>query len=1318
MKKLAPALLALLVGCSDFTAEPNTELPILSLSSASAYEGNGSDGSQLQFTLSLDKAAVNAAVDYITLEDSAVRDNDYQFGSGTIGFVDGSKEAVIGVDLIGDTSIEADEKLVLLLGNPKNLKLANNSANGNILDDDASTPLALSYEPTLEGTNAAIVFTLTMEHLVDGVSLNYETESGSALENLDYQPTSGVVQFSPGLSTETFGVQLIDDELMEGEEQFTLHLSQLNNATMEASSFVVTIVDDDVPVLQAENAEVIEGNLHEYSAMSFTLTVDNVMPGASVDYEFQSSSASAASDFVASSGSLSFDSQLTQYLSVDIYGDHIVEPNERLVLQFSNPANLLIANEDYQAAGVIVNDDVSASLSISHQPATEVDNFASSALTLTLQLDNYVEGVGVQYSSSDGSALVGKDYQAASGIWNLDFDQTSAEVTLDILGDQLPEGEQFFYLDITAVSGADYPSDQQRLTLSIEDDNDALVNLCLDSGSVLNFGQVAVGSSVSRDVELSNSCDQDLQLDSNMYQLPADFSLSPEQPSVAADASTTVQLLYNPTTSGVVQASLLGKVDIRAEAAEAANLNGYSGALVDDHNGLDLLASTYALGYSPAADELYVSGFHGNGVAVYDASNLALKQRFVQDRHGQEGLYGALWVAVNPVHDEFLVLGDSLGKAFVVYQRNRQTGLHYQSQVVEGDDWGVNVVESTAAAFNSDGSLLAVLAYNDKYTYSDDLIAVYERDSEGVYQYASRYVVGSDEDTEVENSNSKFTGSISFDKTDGKLLVAKNLQDSFAIYNIFSSQRISLAQEFQNGQNGVEHLNGPKMLALSSDNKFVYLSVSGSNAILVFEFEESGLYSLKQSVVDADALGIAWGLALSPDEDQLLAVGRGNNTITTYQRNASNGQLSKISSLEDADLEGVTNLNEPMMLAINASGDRLYLASYGGSALHSFVRDVDTGDIYFDAVLSASAAPISGLDEPIDLAFSPDGDYLYSLSERDNSVVVARAGSTNLTALLNSYQYSGEGTDTEYLLDPEQLLLNSAGDELLVLSPGQRRIGVYAADAGELSFKSAFDFDDYGDLDDYTPKYMQFSQDYSQLIALLEGGVGALLVLNYSSAGLSYASGSALVTHSQDLSAASSFIVDADSSKLYLPVPSSSDNSNGWLSVFNLDTPNGSLTHDRDIDGAANGSNGLKNPRQIIQTPDGNDLLVIGKTLDVSQDVNALSSIDTSSFSMHTQYTDISLLQDYDDTAMAVTVEASGVPKLWLYSATANKLSSSELTNIGTLTNINQFSIEESVNSGGFERGFAGVRALAFHPAANYLCSAGADSDAIGCVSW
>ena len=98
-----------------------------------------------------------------------------------------------------------------------------------------------------EAVGAAVAFAVTLSRAAaDRVTVDYRTRDGSAQAGEDYEAASGTLTFSAGTSTKTIEVAVLDDAHDEGEETFTLALSNASGAWLEDAEATGTIENADL----------------------------------------------------------------------------------------------------------------------------------------------------------------------------------------------------------------------------------------------------------------------------------------------------------------------------------------------------------------------------------------------------------------------------------------------------------------------------------------------------------------------------------------------------------------------------------------------------------------------------------------------------------------------------------------------------------------------------------------------------------------------------------------------------------------------------------------------------------------------------------------------------------------------------------------------------------------------------------------------------------------------------------------------------------------------------------------------------------------
>ena len=98
-----------------------------------------------------------------------------------------------------------------------------------------------------EGVDATVAFEVSLSRAATGsVTVDYATADGTATAGEDYTAASGTLSFANGERVKTIAVPVLDDAIDEGEETFTLRLSNARGARITDGEAVGTIENDDL----------------------------------------------------------------------------------------------------------------------------------------------------------------------------------------------------------------------------------------------------------------------------------------------------------------------------------------------------------------------------------------------------------------------------------------------------------------------------------------------------------------------------------------------------------------------------------------------------------------------------------------------------------------------------------------------------------------------------------------------------------------------------------------------------------------------------------------------------------------------------------------------------------------------------------------------------------------------------------------------------------------------------------------------------------------------------------------------------------------
>ena len=224
------------------------DTPALTIADANATEGDG----EIAFTVQLNVASsLEVTVDWATADGTATQGPDYAETTGTLTFEALETEQTITVPLLDDALDETDETFTIALSNPANATLDDAEATGTIADNDAAPALTIADAEAAEG-DREITFAVTLGAASSlAVTVDWATADGTAIAAADYVAAEGSLTFAPGQTEAAIAVVVFNDALDEGDETFTIALSNPTNATIANGTATGTITDDDPSVEKA-----------------------------------------------------------------------------------------------------------------------------------------------------------------------------------------------------------------------------------------------------------------------------------------------------------------------------------------------------------------------------------------------------------------------------------------------------------------------------------------------------------------------------------------------------------------------------------------------------------------------------------------------------------------------------------------------------------------------------------------------------------------------------------------------------------------------------------------------------------------------------------------------------------------------------------------------------------------------------------------------------------------------------------------------------------------------------------------------------------
>ncbi len=472
-------------------------LPDVSVSDASAGEADGT----IEFTVSLSQANNEraASVDWSTGEDgsttAATSDVDFTAASGTVNFAIGETEKTVTVTLLDDRVDETDETFNLVLSNPSELTLADDTGMGTILDDDLDYGIAFSQSTfhTEEGDDVVVL----LQRLVSqesGGGICYVTIEGACFSvatvgdaantaitvNLDITQTgdflSGslptTVSFAQGVASVELSLPTVDDstveadgslsfKILEGAGYSPVYIGPPDSHTQGAPYRTLYLYDNDLTfsiddVHADESAGQLDFAVSLNEPAPQQLTVDVATADGEATSHGNVTATSLGQDFEARTDTLTFAAgEQTKTFSVVTLDDTIQEKDETFTVKLSTPAqnlnrynsarrwSTLTSLADGDAVGTIVDDEAELVASISRAYST-VDEGHSGPVRFMVDLSHpttttHERRPAVAWEVTAGTATAAEDYLDTTDKLTFPVGATRGFIEVEIVDDELFE---------------------------------------------------------------------------------------------------------------------------------------------------------------------------------------------------------------------------------------------------------------------------------------------------------------------------------------------------------------------------------------------------------------------------------------------------------------------------------------------------------------------------------------------------------------------------------------------------------------------------------------------------------------------------------------------------------------------------------------------------------------------------------------------------------------------------------------------------------------------------------------------------------------
>ena len=439
------------------------------------------------------------SANYFTGDATANAGLDYTAASGAVVFADGETNKTVNIPILDDTLVEGPESFNISLTNATGgaTLLAPTTVPVTIVDNDVGITFSSPFYVVGEAGPTVTLTILRLNGSNGVATVNYTTVNGVATAGSDYVTNSGTFTFNNGETIKTLTLSILEDTLVEGDESFSVVLSNPSPGTVLLNgTATVTILDNDTGLAFAPASYIVdEGGTN----IVLTVLRTNANTGTvTVSYGSTNGTATAGADYGAVAGVLTFtNGESLKTITIPIVDDTQVEGDENFTVTLLNPTGGAQFIGPSVASVTIVDND--AGLAFSSATYAVLESGVSATITVIRSgITNSI--VGVNYSTSDGTATNGSDYVSASGTLTFTNGEIVKTFIVSVIDDTIEEGAESVLLKLTGPTGQASLLNPNAATLTIVDNDGSLIlpaGVLLTAESGIVNGAIEPGETVT-----------------------------------------------------------------------------------------------------------------------------------------------------------------------------------------------------------------------------------------------------------------------------------------------------------------------------------------------------------------------------------------------------------------------------------------------------------------------------------------------------------------------------------------------------------------------------------------------------------------------------------------------------------------------------------------------------------------------------------------------------------------------------------------------------------------------------------------------------
>ena len=331
-----------------------------------------------------------------------------------------------------------------------------------VIDNDPGT-MSIA-DAVADEDEGSIQFIVSVPDNPQGVSVDWTTVADdgeeAATPDADFTAAGGTLTLAPYETSGTISIVLLDDDIDEPDETFTVELGNAAGAVLEDSSATGTIDDDDPQ--QAVTIEPVSGAVEEGEDAVFEVHRYSLIGGVLDDYTERGPLTvnlriTQEGDFISGTAPTTVvfgRGEFIKRVAVPTDDDDLFEPSGSVTAAIGDSPGYFAGIAD---ATVPVNDNDSTPIAIDDAGADE----DASEMTFTVRLGTpAITPVTVDFATEDGTATshdrqtgtkvnLGKDFEATSGTLTFAAGEDTQTITVALVDDKYDEDRETFTVKLS-----------------------------------------------------------------------------------------------------------------------------------------------------------------------------------------------------------------------------------------------------------------------------------------------------------------------------------------------------------------------------------------------------------------------------------------------------------------------------------------------------------------------------------------------------------------------------------------------------------------------------------------------------------------------------------------------------------------------------------------------------------------------------------------------------------------------------------------------------------------------------------------------------